>query len=199
MMLAGAFALVDPVPRAAALPFALGAVLGIGFLYGSRAFSQTGELALNELESAATEYGYEVLLVASLHAAAEGVAIGAAMASDLGFGIFIAIALALHNVPEGTVLAAVFRSRGVGTARAATLAVVANLGQIVLAVTTFAVVVAAPAMLPWALGFAAGALIYLVAADLLPDSYATAGPTSIALTVVLAIWMFGLMHGVLRG
>jgi ZIP family zinc transporter len=199
MMLAAAFALVEPVPRTESLPFALGAALGIGFLYATRALSQTRDLPLNELENATPEYGYEVLLVASLHSAAEGVAIGAAMASEPAFGIFVALTLAVHNIPEGTVLAAVFRAVGVGDARAATVAVVANLGQVVMAVATFVLVVAAPAALPWALGFAAGALIFLVAVDLLPDSYAAAGPTSIALTVILAMWLFGLMHGVLRG
>ena len=56
-----------------------------------------------------------------------------------------------------------------------------------------------PAVLPWALGFAAGALIYLVMADLLPESYREAGSTSIALAVILALWVFGLVHGALQG
>ena len=195
MMLAAAFALAEPV-REPSGAFALAAVLGILFIHGSRAFSQTREPALNRLDEAAPEYGYEVLLVGSLHSVAEGVAIGAAMASDATFGIFVAVALALHNVPEGTLLAAVFRSRGVSLPRAAALAVVANLGQVILAVASFAVVVAVPAALPWALGFAAGALVYLVMVDLLPESYAGAGPTSIALAVILAMWAFSLLHGV---
>jgi len=198
MMLAAAFALAEPVPSTHSGAFVLGAVAGILFLHGSRAFSQTEGLALNQLDEATTEYSHEVMLVGSLHSAAEGVAIGAAMASDASFGLFVAVALALHNVPEGTLLAAVFRSRGVSLTRAAALAVVANFGQIAMAVATFAVVVAAPAVLPWALGFAAGALVYLVTVDLLPESYVNAGPTSIALTVILAMWAFALLHGVLR-
>jgi len=198
MMLAAAFALAEPVQGPASGAFALGAVVGIMFIHGSRTFSQTEGLSLNRLDEAAPEYGYEVLLVGSLHSAAEGVAIGAAMASDPAFGVFVAVALALHNVPEGTLLAAVFRSRGVSLARAAALTVVANLGQVVLAVMSFAVVAAAPAALPWALGFAAGALIYLVMVDLLPESYVGAGPTSIAVAVILAMWAFSLLHGVLR-
>jgi len=199
MMIAAAFALAEPVEGTASGAFGLGAVLGILFIHGTRAFSRTGELSLNRLDEAAPEYGYEVLLVGSLHSAAEGVAIGAAMASDATFGVFVAVALALHNVPEGTVLVAVFRARGVSLLRAAILAVVANSGQIVMAVMSFAVVAATPAMLPWALGFAAGALIYLVTVDLLPESYAGAGATSIGVAVVLAMWAFGLLHGVLGG
>jgi len=199
MMIAAAFALAEPVRGPESGAFALGAVLGILLIHGSRAFSRTEGLSLNRLDEANPAYGYEVLLVGSLHSAAEGVAIGAAMANDATFGLFVAAALALHNVPEGTLLAAVFRSRGVSLPRAASLAVVANLGQVVLAVASFAVVAAVPGALPWALGFAAGALIYLVMVDLLPESYVGAGPTSIALAVILAMWAFSLLHGVLRG
>ena len=199
MMIAAAFALADLVQHSATVPFVLGAVLGILLIHGSRAFSHTEELALNRLDEVAPEYGSEVLLVGSLHSAAEGVAIGAAMASDMAFGIFVATALALHNVPEGTLHAAVFRSRGLSLPRAAAVAVVANLGQVILAVVSFVVVAAVPAVLPWALGFAAGALIYLVMVDLLPESYVGAGSTSIALAVILAMWAFSMLHGVLRG
>ena len=198
MMLAAAFTLADARLAPGVLPFTVGALIGIGFVHLTRASSETEELSLNLLEEQAPEYGYEVLLVSSLHSAAEGVAIGAAMASEVGFGIFVAAALALHNIPEGTLLAAVFRSRGVNLPRAGALVVASNFGQILMAVATFSVVNAVPGSLPWALGFAAGALLYLVAVDLLPESYGQAGTTSIALAVVLALWTFGLLHGVLR-
>ena len=197
MMMASAFALLEPQLHPAAGTLALGAVLGIGLVHATRIYSETGELTLNRLEESAPQYGYEVLLVASVHSAAEGAAIGAAMASSVTFGLIVATAMALHNIPEGTLLAAVFRSRGVSRLRAASLAVISNLGLVLMAVTTFAVIRAVPAMLPLALGFSAGALIYLVMADLLPESYREAGPTSIAIAVILALWVFGLLHGAL--
>lgn len=197
MMTASAFALLAPRLHPEAGVVGLAAALGICFMHATRTFSQTGELSLNRLDDSAPRYGYEVLLVASVHSSAEGAAIGAAMASGIGFGLIVALALALHNIPEGTLLAAVFRGRGVSRSRAAALAVVSNFGLVLVAVSTFAVVSALPAMLPWALGFAAGALVYLVMADLLPESYRQTGPTSIALAVILALWVFGLLHGAL--
>ena len=119
------------------------------------------------------------------------------MAGNRAFGLIVAAALALHNIPEGTLLAAVFRGRGVTRVRAASLAVVSNLGLVLMAVATFAVVQATPALLPWALSFAAGALIYLSMEDLLPESYREAGSTSIALAVILALWVFGMIHAAL--
>lgn len=197
VMLGSAFALIEPRLHPNAYAISVGAVLGVAFMHSTRAFSQTADLALNRLDEREPDYGYEVLLVASLHSSAEGVAIGAAMGHNVGFGVFVAAALALHNIAEGTLLAAVCRARGVSVSRAGALAVVSNFGLVLMAVATLAVVQAAPAALPWALGFAAGALIYLVMVDLLPDSYSEAGPTSIALAVILALWAFGLLRGAL--
>ncbi len=46
---------------------------------------------------------------------------------------------------------------------------------------------AVPAVLPWAIGFAVGSLIYLVLAELLPESYRQAGHTSIALVTLVTM------------
>jgi zinc transporter ZupT len=50
-------------------------------------------------------------------------------------------------------------------------------------------------MLPWALGVAAGALIYLVMAELLPECYRQAGRISVALVTVVAMGMLVLFSG----
>jgi len=63
----------------------------------------------------------------------------------------------------------------------------ANINQPMLAVVTFAVVGALPALLPWVLGFAVGALIYLVLVELLPESYHQAGKTSIGVVTFVAL------------
>lgn len=186
VMLGVAYALFS-VAMTGTLPAAAGAVLGIGFVALSHRATRTHELDLNRLDETRPEYGYQVILVSTLHAAAEGVAIGAAMAVAIPFGIFAVAAIALHNVPEATVLSAIVMSRGARARDAAGLAVAANVSQILLAVVTYAVIVAASGLLPWALGFAVGALVYLVLAELLPESYRQAGRTSIALAAILAM------------
>jgi zinc transporter ZupT len=70
-------------------------------------------------------------------------------------------------------------------------------GQVLLAITTYAVIDAAPAALPWALGFAVGALVNLVMIELLPESYRESGPTGIALVASVAMSMVVLVKGVL--
>ncbi len=193
LMLGVAYALLvsahDPVP----LGGALGGLLGILVVNRTHAASGTANLDLNRLHETSPDYGYKVLLVNGIHSAAEGVAIGAAMAVNLSFGVFTALAIAVHNVPEGTVLAAILTSRRVRLRDAAGLAVATNAGQVLLAIVTFALIVAAPGLMPWALGFAVGSLVYLVLAELLPECYREAGSTSIALVTLVAMGVVALL------
>ncbi len=197
-MLGAAFLLMAEAFYGRALPAGLGAVIGIVFVWFMHAASGTDELDLNRLDEKSETYGYRVLLVNALHAAPEGVAIGAAAMVSQPFGIFVALAMAVHNIPEATVLSAVLRARGVGLDNAAGLAVVSNVPQVLLAVVTFALLRAAPGALPWALGFSFGALVYLVLAELLPESYREAGHTTIALVTILAMGIVVLLGGAPR-
>ena len=185
MMLGLAYALsVETLDGVAA---GLGALAGILFIYGTHVAIGAAEIDLNQLDGAPPGYGYQIFLVDFLHSASEGVAIGAAAVVDLELGLFMALAIAVHNIPEGTVLAAVQRGRGAGLPMAAGIVVAANTAQILFAVATFAVVDAAPAAAPWVEGFAVGALVNLVMVELLPESYRQAGATSIALVTAVAM------------
>jgi zinc transporter ZupT len=176
---------------------AAGAVLGIGFLFWTHGVAGTHDLDLNRLGETAPDYGYQITLVNTLHTAPEGIAIGVAMMLSPSLGGFTALAIAVHNVPEVAVLAAVLHSRGLTLARAVGAATATRVSQILFAVTTFAVATAAPALLPWALGLAVGALLYLIMAELLPHCYRQAGHTSIALVALLAMGMVVLLVGML--
>jgi zinc transporter ZupT len=187
LMLGVAYALLHEGLDDQVVPAALGALLGIGFVRLAHFGTGTQDMDLNELEHVSPAYGYQVVLVNSLHAAAEGVAIGVAMAVSMPFGISMVIALGAHNVPEGMILSTILAGRGVKLRHAAGLAAASNLNQVMLAVLTFVLVGAVPAVLPWAIGFAVGSLIYLVLAELLPESYRQAGHTSIALVTLVTM------------
>lgn len=195
LMLGAAYALMVTGLELIPIRGAAGAVLGIAFIYWTHAVSGTENLDLNRLHETSSEYGYEVLLVSTLHSAAEGMAIGVAMVASLPFGIFMALAIAVHNVPEATVLCAILTGRRVRLRDAAGLSVATNVSQVLLAVATFAIVSAAPSVLPWGMGFAAGALVYLVMAELLPQCYRQTGPTSVALVTIVAMGIVVLLSG----
>jgi zinc transporter, ZIP family len=131
----------------------------------------------------------------ALHSAAEGIAIGAAAALDVEFGLFLVLTFAVHNVSEGAVLGSALASGGRGAWPAAGAATLARTGQPIAAALALAVVRAAPRLLPEALGLAAGALVYLVLAELLPSSYRRTGRTSIAVVVSVAAGIVALLGG----
>lgn len=195
LMLGVAYALTVVGAAPLAVTTLLGGLIGMAFVYWTHAWSGTADLDLNRLGETSPDYGYKVLLVNTLHSAAEGVAIGVAMSVSLSFGVFMTLAIAVHNIPEGTVLSAILAAGGGRRADVAGLAIVANVSQILLAIVSFALVSAAPGLLPWALGFAIGAMIYLVMVELLPECYRQAGSTSIALVTIVAMGIVVLLTG----
>jgi ZIP family zinc transporter len=195
LMLGAAYLLLSSGRGLGALPLSAGAALGIGLVYLTHAALGTADLELNRLGDAEQDYARKVILVHTLHALPEGVAIGVAMSLSAELGVFMALAIAAHNVPEGTLLAAILTSRGTSRARAAAAAVMTNLGQILLAVGTYVMLLASPGGVSWMLGFAAAALVYLVLAELLPECYRQAGHTSVAVVTILAMGMVALLGG----
>lgn len=174
---------------------AMGAVLGLVFVRVTHAFTGVEDLDLNQLDELGPAYGYQVFLVNTLHAAHEGIAIGMAMAVSMPFGISMALALGVHNIPEAMAFTAILHERGVRLLHATVLVVAANLNQVLLAVVTFSLIAALPVLLPWTLGFAVGALFYLVFVELLPESYRQAGHTSIALVTLVAMGIVVALSG----
>ena len=155
-------------------PVILGGGLGVAYTWWTHRYSGTGELETRPASEVSFEYGYKVILLYAMHSASEGVAIGVAMAVNLRLGVFMAVALALHNAAEATALTEVLRGgdaprRGGGALRGGAGA------QTLLALVSFSVIPAVPWLLPWALGFAAGTLLYLVMTELLPASYERGG------------------------
>lgn len=195
LMLGIAYALLTAGVGLAPVAASIGAMVGMGSVLFAHVASGTGDMELNRIEGGGAAYGYQVLLVNALHAAHEGVAIGVAMAVEIPFGILMAVAIGVHNVPEAVIQSAILNGRGVRLRDAAGLAVATNANQVLLAVVVFAIVGAAPAALPWLLGFAVGALVFLVAAELLPESYQEAGRTSIAVLTVVAVGVVVMLAG----
>jgi ZIP family zinc transporter len=126
-----------------------------------------------------------ILGVLTVHSFPEGVAVGVAFA-DLGlaggvpvFGVavpllavFMTAAISVHNVPEGTAIAIPLRALGVSEPRMVAAAVFSSLPQPVGAVVAFAFVRWARAFLPFGFGFAAGAMVFLVLTEFVPEALA---------------------------
>jgi zinc transporter, ZIP family len=131
--------------------------------------------------------------VMTIHSFTEGVGVGVAFGGGEELGVVIALAIAVHNVPEGLAISLVLVPRGVSVGRAAAWSVFSSLPQPLMAVPAFLFVESFEPLLPAGLGFAAGAMAWMVAEDLLPEA-ARAAPiwvvalvTSVAAAAMLAL------------
>ena len=127
-----------------------------------------------------------ILGVLTVHSFPEGVAVGVSFA-DLGLeggtqllgftvpllAVFMTVAISIHNVPEGTAISIPLRSMGVSKWKMVWWAVFSSLPQPIGAVAAFAFVRYAREVLPYGFGFAAGAMIYLVCSEFIPEALET--------------------------
>ena len=91
------------------------------------------------------------------------------------------VAIGLHNVPEGLAVATVLVAKGISPSHAFWWTLATSLPQPLLALPSFMFVDAFQALLPLALGFAAGCMVWIVFAELLPDALADAPHPQVSL------------------
>ncbi|MFW6289162.1 MAG: ZIP family metal transporter [Spirochaetota bacterium] len=135
-----------------------------------------------------------VLGVMTLHSFAEGLGVGVSFGDGAEFGLFIAIAIAIHNVPEGIAISLVMVPKGMPVWKAAMYSVFSSLPQPLIAVPAFLFVTAVQPFLPVGLGIAAGAMIWMVVAEILPDALCDSDTHTIAIVTTLAAAAMVLMQ-----
>lgn len=119
-----------------------------------------------------------VFLVLLVHSLPEGFAIGTAFASDrAGLGLFVILAIGIQNVPEGTSVAIPMQEAGFGRMRQFWAAVATSAPQPIGAVIAFLAVEEVSGLLPLSFAFAAGAMLALIVAEMLPKAYGAQRPT----------------------
>lgn len=160
-----------------------GAVAGILYTRWVQGYAGLYRIPDRPGETLEQEPMFRTILAHALHSSSEGVAIGAAAVLRLELGIFMALALAIHNVGEAMGLSDALRRRGTGAREAAGVAIATNVPQPILAVATYAIATAAPISVPSVAGFAAGALVMLVLTESVPSAYHRSRETLVALTV----------------
>ena len=111
-----------------------------------------------------------IIAVMTAHSAAEGVGVGASFGGGDALGLAITIAIAIHNIPEGVTISLVLVPRGASVRSAALWSIFTSLPQPLLAVPAYLFVEQFTAILPAGLGFAAGAMVWMVWRELLPEA-----------------------------
>ena len=132
----------------------------------------------------------------ALHNIPEGMTIGAsfAVSSDLmwGTGMIMAVLIGLHNIPEGMAVAVSLISGGTGRVRATLLTAACGLPTVLGAWLGFWLGDIGPLGLTMSLGFASGAMLYVVFGEIMPESYLIyrSKLPAFAVMVGLALGMF---------
>lgn len=170
-----------------------GLAAGIAFLVGARTVVGHRRPRLGERPSASRRMSVLVFAVLFVHSLPEGFAIGTAYASDTsGLSLFVIVAIAVQNIPEGTSVAIPMASAGFGAGQQFWAAVATSAPQPVGAVIAYLLVEQVTGLLPISFGFAAGAMLALVAIELAPESVRTGPRRAGAGATIGAIGMLAL-------
>ncbi len=115
--------------------------------------------------------GYLIFFGIALHNLPEGLAIGAGLEASPELGLYIAIALGLHNIPEGIAVAGPLRFGGLSFFRVLFLTLLAGLMAPVGAALGLLFFGISPVFVSAGLAFAAGAMVYIVLDELIPQAH----------------------------
>ncbi len=169
---------VDRSPSRAAF----GVALGICFVLGTQRYLEHDHgHAMGSLRGEDARRALLIVGVMTVHSAAEGIGVGAAFADGSALGLVITVAIAVHNIPEGLAISLVMVPRGTSVRAAAGWSIFSSLPQPLLAVPAFLFVDTFESILPIGLGFAAGAMVWMVLGELLPEALDTASARIVAL------------------
>lgn len=157
---------------------------------------------LSEAEGMKTSWHRSVLLVSSitLHNIPEGLAIGVAFGAagagvegaTLAAGVALAIGIGIQNFPEGAAVSIPLRREGFSRAKAFWYGQLSGAVEPVAAVLGAALVIIFEPLLPYALAFAAGAMLFVVVEELIPEAQ-RGGPGMTDLATIGAILGFAVM------
>lgn len=165
-----------------------GMLAGLGaIILADKLLSRTGKVGIADLQGASAAKALLILGIMTAHSFAEGVGVGVSFAGSEGLGTYITTAIAFHNIPEGLAIAMVLVPKGSPVWKVALWAIFTSLPQPIMAAPSYLFVETFRPVLPVGLGFAAGAMIWMVFAELFPDALENIKKGSAGLAVALAL------------
>jgi len=112
------------------------------------------------------------VLAITIHNFPEGLAVGVSFGSgDVAAGLVIATAIGLQNMPEGLAVALPLLREGYSRRKALWYGTLTGLVEPLGGLLGAAMVVVSKPLLPWGLAFAAGAMLFVIADEMIPESH----------------------------
>lgn len=162
------------------MPAAVGIILGMLFLLLLDTLVPHQHLSSDTAEGPISKLGrrQKLMLAVTLHNIPEGMAVGAviagALTGDSGISFASAAALALgmaiQNIPEGAIIALPMRSDGMSRGRAFGNGVLSGIVEPIAALLMVLLYEHISPTLPYLLAFSAGAMLYVVVEELIPET-----------------------------
>ncbi|KAK8364733.1 hypothetical protein V6Z11_A02G002500 [Gossypium hirsutum] len=191
VMLAASFDLIQEGQEHGAGSWVVIGILagGVFILLCKKFLEQYGEVSMLDIKGADATKVVLVIGIMTLHSFGEGSGVGVSFAGSKGFtqGLLVTLAIAVHNIPEGLAVSTVLASRGVSPQNAMLWSIITSLPQPIVAVPSFMCADAFNKFLPFCTGFAAGCMIWMVVAEVLPDAFKEASPTPVASAATLSV------------
>ncbi|MBL0942948.1 MAG: ZIP family metal transporter [Hydrogenophaga sp.] len=193
---------------AAALFSGLGLALGMALMFGiDRALphehavlppAAPGHAVAARPGDRAAQRAWLMVLALMIHNLPEGLAVGVAYAGPASAdavhgGAAVALAIGLQNMPEGLIVAMALRTLGLGAGKAWGVAALTGLAEPLGAMLGIAVLGSLPALYPLGLALAAGAMIFVVSHEIIPETHRNgfegAASATLLAGFVFMIWL----------
>lgn len=187
LMLGASFGLVGEGAQYNGWATFVGAIFGVLFILVAQRLLGDHEIDFVGATGVSAKRMLLIVVVMTVHSFAEGAAVGVSFGGGTSLATAITIAIAVHNVPEGLAISAVLRPRGASLAACVGWSIFSSLPQPITAVPAFLFVEQFAAVLPYGLGFAAGAMVFMVLVELLPEAYEQALARSVGLVAGLTL------------
>lgn len=161
------------------VPAAVGFWLGILFLLALDHIIPHLHQGSSQPEGPASRLSRSTMLVlaVTLHNIPEGMAVGLSFAiaaqegGALAGAVALALGMALQNFPEGAAVSLPMRSQGVSRGRSFLCGAASGVVEPIFGLLTVLVAGSVTPIMPWILSFAAGAMIYVVVEELIPEAH----------------------------
>lgn len=193
MLAATAFGLIVPAIDEGGIWVAVGGLaLGVAFLeLMDRFIPHLHFISGPEGPSSNLRRIWLLILAITIHNMPEGLAVGVSFGTeDVGAGAALALGIGIQNMPEGLAVALPLVREGYTRRRAVWYATLTGLVEPVVALLGVSLVIILAPLLPLGLAFAAGAMLYVVADEIIPESHRKGHEREATLGTVVG---FGLM------
>jgi ZIP family zinc transporter len=140
------------------------------------------------------------VIAIAIHNFPEGLAIGIANGSgDAGTGLGATLGIGLQNLPEGLSVAVALQSQGYSSRYAFGVTALTGLVEIVGGLIGASVLIVSGAILPWALAFAAGAMLFIVSDEIIPETHRPGFENGATLSLFIGFGLMTFLDTALKG